>query len=87
MNTQIPSHYFIHYRFGAEAVTNADFGQGSGSVFFEDLACIGTETSILSCPSNTTYNGNCLHTEDAGVICKTGETNIVTIYIHWSMHK
>ena len=37
------------FRYGAQAVTNAGFGQGSGSIFFNQLACVGNESSILLC--------------------------------------
>ncbi|XP_066566457.1 deleted in malignant brain tumors 1 protein-like [Amia ocellicauda] len=50
------------------ATTHAQFGQGSGNIALDDVACVGTETSLLNCPANLGSN-NCDHSEDAGVVC------------------
>ena len=47
----------------------AFFGQGSGSIVLDNLACTGTETSLFLCPHNGVGSHNCAHSEDAGVIC------------------
>ena len=49
---------------------NAYFGQGTGAVALEEVACTGSETSLLSCPSNTIFQTDCSHSNDAGVICQ-----------------
>lgn len=41
---------------------------GTGSIFFNDVKCIGTEAKLIDCPRATTHN--CRHSEDAGVICQ-----------------
>ncbi len=42
-------------------------GNVSQAIFLDDVACVGNETSLTSCPAVTTHN--CQHIEDAGVEC------------------
>lgn len=45
-----------------------NFGMGNGGVYFDEVACIGSEDSVLSCPSNTaTYDHD--HYNDVGLKC------------------
>ena len=53
---------------GAIALSRATFGQGTGDIVLDDVACIGTETMLTDCPFNSIHN--CAHTEDAGVRCQ-----------------
>lgn len=43
------------------------FGEGTGPIHYDELACTGLEQSIKQC-SHSNYN-DCTHSEDAGVIC------------------
>ncbi len=56
----------------AVAERRARFGQGTGPITFDNLACTGTEASLFDCPHNGLNIHNCLHSEDAGVTCPTG---------------
>ncbi len=54
----------------ATALGNAFFGQGTGPIVLDDVACLGTETNILSCPFDPVTT-DCVHREDASVQCET----------------
>ncbi|XP_072016975.1 scavenger receptor cysteine-rich domain superfamily protein-like [Amphiura filiformis] len=45
------------------------FSHGIGSIFLDDLSCVGTEEKISDCNHRGWEQHNCAHTEDAGVIC------------------
>ncbi len=55
---------------GAIPRTDAFFGAGSGSIFLDDVACVGSEERLTDC--RATSNHNCVHAEDAGVTCRPG---------------
>ncbi|KAJ8306645.1 hypothetical protein KUTeg_017190, partial [Tegillarca granosa] len=47
------------------AFTSAHFGQGSGSIFLDDVKCHGNETDIDQCAHAPWTQSNCGHSEDA----------------------
>ena len=49
------------------AYRRAIFGRGSGPIHLDDVACVGTESSLFNC-GYTSYH-NCSHHQDAGVRC------------------
>lgn len=51
----------IHYQ--------AAFGQGSGTIWLDNLQCTGSEADLFSCLHNGPGSHNCGHSEDAGVVC------------------
>jgi deleted-in-malignant-brain-tumors protein 1 len=54
---------------GSVAVRVAAYGQGSGPITLDNVACVGTETRLIDCPANALGVHNCAHREDSGVIC------------------
>ena len=54
---------------------SAHFGQGSGKILLDDVQCTGNERSIEECRHSGWGIENCVHSEDASVICSMS-TNI-----------
>ena len=54
----------------AIAYSNAHYGQGTGPILLDNLACTGTEYNLTSC-SYDSDTSDCTHYEDAGVHCNT----------------
>ena len=59
----------ILYTIGASTPNVAHFGQGTGPIWLDDVACTGTEARLLDCPSRPIGTRNCVHSEDAGTRC------------------
>ena len=54
--------------------------RGSGSIWLDEVSCIGSESQLLECPHNRIGNHNCYHSEDASVRCSvSGKINIYLI--------
>ncbi|XP_072288954.1 scavenger receptor cysteine-rich type 1 protein M130-like isoform X2 [Eucyclogobius newberryi] len=51
------------------AVSGGFFGQGAGKIWLDNLNCLGNESSLIQCEHPTMGDTNCVHGEDAGVIC------------------
>ncbi|XP_047656907.1 deleted in malignant brain tumors 1 protein-like isoform X4 [Tachysurus fulvidraco] len=51
---------------------DADFGEGSGEIWLNDVQCSGNESTITQCSHSRFGVNNCSHSEDAGVTCSDG---------------
>ncbi|KAM9744876.1 scavenger receptor cysteine-rich domain-containing protein DMBT1-like [Menidia menidia] len=47
----------------------AHFGEGTGEIWLDDVACSGRERSLTECQHAGLGNHDCGHGEDAGVVC------------------
>ena len=52
---------------GASAGT---YGSGVGPIFLDDVRCRGTESLLTDCHHDGVGVHDCVHDEDAGVICQ-----------------
>uniref|UniRef100_A0A8C8ZRC8 SRCR domain-containing protein n=1 Tax=Prolemur simus TaxID=1328070 RepID=A0A8C8ZRC8_PROSS len=59
-----------------DALGEAAFGPGNGSIWLDDVRCKGRESSLWACAAQPWGRSNCKHEEDAGVRC-SGERTAV----------
>ncbi|XP_025103064.1 deleted in malignant brain tumors 1 protein-like isoform X2 [Pomacea canaliculata] len=55
----------------AVAVGSNKYGEGSGPILFNNLQCVGNETSLAQCQHSGLYRHSCYHWQDVGVMCNT----------------
>ncbi|XP_038048478.1 deleted in malignant brain tumors 1 protein-like isoform X2 [Patiria miniata] len=57
-----------------EATQNARFGPGTGHIYLDDVGCSGNEDTLIECSHLAIGIHNCMHSEDAGVICQAQDS-------------
>lgn len=55
------------------AVRGAQFGPGTGPIFFSNVDCTVNDTTLAQCSHGGLNIAACTHEEDAGVVCLLGE--------------
>ena len=65
--------FFAFFSLKEEVPCCSEYGEGTEDVQINDVECIGTETSITSCPLSTDVNESSSHEHDVGVRCQQGE--------------
>ena len=54
---------------GATSQCCASYGQGTGSIWLDQVGCTGTEASLFDCNANAVGVHDCSHGEDVGITC------------------
>lgn len=60
---------------GAEAFTQATYGEGVGRIWLSNVECTGNERMLTNCSANINVTG-CAHAQDAGVRCQPGKDDV-----------
>ena len=63
-------------RLAANASKVAHYGQGTGPIWMDDVACSGNEPHLYDCRQRRWGSHNCVHMEDSGVFCQFGSSNL-----------
>ena len=54
----------------AVAFGNGHFGSGTGTIYFDEVGCTGSETNLTDCTRSSSVSCFHGHSEDAGVRCQ-----------------
>ena len=59
----------LGYTTAVRRSVRAEFGQGTGRIWRDNVNCVGTESMLSSCSATSWGSHSCSHSEDAGVVC------------------
>ena len=69
----------LGYSGATSARDEAYFGQGSGPIYYDEVACTGTETRLADCDHDGIGISDCQHFEDAGVVCSVAPGQLCSV--------
>lgn len=74
----------LGYRMAIRKSSSAEFGPGEGPIWLDNVLCSGNEQNLAQCYHNGWEDHNCVHSEDAGVVCTSEpmKHNIIHSYAH-----
>lgn len=64
---------------GGVAVIRPGFGEGNGPILMTEVGCSGSESRLEDCPSSTSTE-SCEHSDDVGVVCRTGLSRSILVF-------
>ncbi|CAJ0962253.1 unnamed protein product [Ranitomeya imitator] len=67
----------LGFRGSSSLAIKAEFGPGNGLIFLDDVACTGTERSLVECSHSSWGQHDCSHSEDVGIRCSNDSNDIV----------
>jgi len=67
--------YALGYGYVGHSLPNAYYGQGTGQIWLDEVACTGNETFIGDCGHLPWGSHNCQHNEDVSVDCSIADVN------------
>lgn len=70
----------LGYRLAVRKSSRAEFGQGNGTIWLDNLLCSGNEKTLAQCFHNGWGEHNCAHSEDAGVVCSSKLSVYICMY-------
>lgn len=73
---------FVHCSMNAKGKQQAFFGEGNGRIWMDELECTDYDTDLLTCSQNAMGIHNCVHGEDAGVVCNI----FAGMHVHWCIY-
>ncbi|XP_067048349.1 deleted in malignant brain tumors 1 protein-like isoform X3 [Acropora muricata] len=63
-------------RLASNAYTGAHYGQGTGPIWMDDVACSGSESHLYDCRQRGWGLHGCTHSKDSSVLCRYGSGNL-----------
>lgn len=66
----------LGFRIAVKALKSSAFGMGKGKIWMDNVQCTGSERSLSECSHRSWERSDCDHSEDAGVVCASGNVRI-----------